>query len=103
MRLFGTSRLQLFMQQHEDSRAPLSAWQLEAEEAQWTDPEDVRIRYANAIVHPDRVVFSIKNRYKIDVKAKFKQGILLIEKVWPSTVAKQVRSSVKSAAVRSKV
>lgn len=102
MRLFGTSRLESFVREHEDSRAPLSAWQLEAEEAQWTGPDDVRARYANAIVHPDRVVFDIKSLYKIDVKARFKQGILLVERVWTTTASKQARSSAKSVALRSK-
>ena len=102
MQLFGTSRLESFVREHEDSRAPFSAWQLEAEEAQWMGPDDVRARYANAIVHPDRVVFDIKNLYKIDVKARFKQGTLLVERVWTTAASKQVRSSAKSVALRSK-
>lgn len=102
MRLFGTSRLGDFVQDNEDSRIPLGAWQLEVEEAQWTGPDDVQARYVDAIVHPDRVVFSIRNLYKIDVKARFKQGILLIEKIWTPIVSKPVRSATKSAAPRSK-
>lgn len=102
MQLFGTSRLESFVREHEDSCAPLSVWQLEAEEAQWTGPEDVRARYANAIVQPDRVVFDIRNLYKIDVKAKFKRGVLLVERVWTTTGTKQVHSSAKSGALRSK-
>lgn len=102
MQLFGTSRLGNFVQEYEDSRIPLSAWQLEVEDAQWTGPDDVQARYLDAIVHPDRVIFSIKNLYKIDVKARFKQGILLIEKIWTPMVSKPVRSSAKSATRRSK-
>jgi mRNA-degrading endonuclease HigB of HigAB toxin-antitoxin module len=102
MQLFGISRLEIFMQEHEDSRAPLSVWQLEAEEAKWMNPDDVRARYGDAVVQPDRVVFDIKSLYKIDVKTRFKQGILLIEKVWTTRVSKQVRSSAKSAAIRSR-
>lgn len=102
MQLFGVSRLETFVQKHEDSRIPLSAWQLEVEEAQWAGPEEVQARYVDVIVQPDRVVFSVKNLYKIDVKAKFKQGILLIEKIWTPMVTKPVRSSAKSVAPRSK-
>ena len=102
MQLFGTSRLANFVQEHEDSRMPLAAWQLEVEDAHWTGPDDVRARYLDAIVHPDRVIFSIKNMYKIDVKARFKQGILLIDRVSTPMVTKPVRSSAKSATPRSK-
>jgi|LakMenEpi03Aug12_release.lakeMendotaPanAssembly.Ray.scaffolds.fasta_scaffold1731966_2 mRNA-degrading endonuclease HigB of HigAB toxin-antitoxin module len=82
MQLFGTSRLGNFVQEHEDSRIPISAWQLEVEDARWIGPDEVQARYLDAIVHSDRVIFSIKNLYKIDVKARFKQGILLIENIW---------------------
>ena len=101
MQLFGTSRLGKFVQEHEGSRIPLNAWQLEVEDAKWTGPDEVQARYLDAIVHPDRVIFSIKNLYKIDVKARFKQGILLIEKIWTPMVSKPVRSSAKSATPRS--
>lgn len=102
MQLYGTSKLESFAQEYEDSRVPLGAWQLEAEEAQWTDPAEVQARFADAIVQPDRVVFCIKSLYKIDVKARFKQGILLIENVWTTTVSKQTRASARNAALRSK-
>lgn len=102
MQLLGISRLEIFVQKHEDSRIPLSAWQLEVEEAQWVGPNEVQARYVDAIVQPDRVVFSIKNLCKIDVKTKFKQGILLIEKIWTPMVSTPVRSSAKSTAPRSK-
>lgn len=101
MQLFGTSRLESFVQAHEGSRVFLGAWQLEVEEAQWTCPDDVRARYAGAIVHQDRVVFNIKRLYKIEVKARFNQGILLVERVWITAAIKQIRSFAKSAAVRS--
>ena len=101
MQLFGITRLEIFVQKHEDSRFPLNAWQLEVEEAQWAGPDEVQARYVDAFVQPDRVVFSIKNLYKIDVKTKFKKGILLIEKVWTPIVSKPGRSSVKRAAPRS--
>lgn len=102
MQLLGISRLEIFMQKHGGSRIPLSAWQLEVEEAQWAGSDEVQARYVDAIVQPDRVVFSVKNLYKIDVKAKFKQGILLIEKIWTPIVSKPVRSSAKSTTLRSK-
>lgn len=102
MQLFGTSRLASFVQEHEDSRISLNAWQMEVEEAQWTGPDEVRARYVDAIVHSERVVFNFRNLYKIDVRAKFKQGILLIEKIWAHKASKSAHSSTKSTTTRSK-
>lgn len=102
MRLFGTSRLENFVREHECSRVPLSAWRLEAEEAHWTSPDDVQARYVDAIVQPDRVVFNLKSLYNIDVKASFKQGILLIERVWVTSKSKHASNAANSASFRSK-
>ena len=102
MQIFGKSRLERFAQEHEDSRVPLGAWQLEAEEAQWSCPEEVQARYANAIVQPDRVIFDIKSLYKIHVKAKFNQGVLLIDKVWAIATPKPAGRASRSVAIRSK-
>lgn len=102
MQLFGTSRLKNFALEHECSRVPLSAWQLEAEEAQWTSPDDVQARYVDAIVQPDRVVFNLKSLYKVDVKACFKQGILLVERVWATSPSKHASNAANGASFRSK-
>lgn len=102
MQIFGKSRLERFAQEHEDSRVPLGAWQLEAEEAQWSCPEEVQARYANAIVQPDRVIFDIKSLYKIHVKAKFNQGVLLIDKVWAIATPKPAGRVSRNVAIRSK-
>lgn len=101
MLLLGISRLENFVNEHEDSRVPISAWRLEVEEAQWDGPDDVQVQYASAIVQPERVVFSIKNRCKIGVKAKFKHRVLLIEKIWPHTLSNQIRGFAKGTIFRS--
>ena len=102
MRLFGTSRLENFAREHECSRVPLGAWQLEAEEAQWTSPDDVQARYVDAIVQPDRVVFNLKCLCKIDVKACFKQGILLVERVWAISPSEHASNAANNTSFRSK-
>jgi mRNA interferase HigB len=102
MQLFGKRRLETFMHDHADSCIPLAAWQLEAEEAVWTTPEEVQQRYLDALVQPNRLVFTVKNMYRIDVKAKFKQGILMVERVWINTVARQGSVAANDAAPRSK-
>jgi mRNA interferase HigB len=102
MQIFGKFRLVSFAHEHEDSRFPLGAWQLEAEEAQWSCPEEVQARYVNAVVQPDRVIFDIKSLYKIHVKTKFSQGVLLIDKVCAIATAKPARRVGRSVAIRSK-
>ena len=82
MHLYNLIALHSFALEHADSRVPLAAWQLEAEEAEWAGPKQVRERYTNAVVSPNRIVFSLAGVCKLDVKAKFEKGILLIEKVW---------------------
>lgn len=103
MQLFGKRRIETFVRDNADSRIPLAAWQLEAEEAQWATPEEVQQRYLDALVQPDRVVFNFQNMYKIDVKAKFKQGILMVERVWSTAVVHQGSVAANVAAPRSKV
>jgi len=97
MLLLGKPRLALFVREHADSRIPLDAWRLDAEEAEWAVPGDVQRRYIDSLVQPDRVIFSIESTYKIDVKTKYKQGILLIERVWSTAVSKQGRTAVRHA------
>ena len=82
MQLYNLIALHAFAQEHADSRVPLAAWQIEAEEAEWTGPKQVRERYTNAVVSSNRILFSLTGFCKLDVKAKFEKGILLIEKVW---------------------
>ena len=104
MLLLGKLRLEIFVDQHEDSRIPLSAWQLEAEEAAWMGPEQVQEHYVDAVVSNDRLQFCFKSIYKLDVKARFKEGVLFVEKVWTTKISKASRSAaiVKSAARRRK-
>lgn len=88
MRLLGKLRLEIFVQQYEDARTPLAAWQLEAEEATWSGPEDVQARYRDAVVELGRALFSVKKIYKLDVRIEFKDGVLVVERVWTTEVSK---------------
>lgn len=102
MLLLGKIRLEAFVNQHADARVPFTAWQLEAEAAEWACPEEVKARYADAVVQSDRVLFSVKEIYKLDVKAKFKEGVLFVERVWTTKVSRASRSTTRNATVRSK-
>lgn len=102
MRLYGTSKLAKFAEAHPSSRGPLAAWQLEVEEATWSGPDAVRASYLTAVVEPMRVVFNIKDLYKIDVTTRFERGVLLVENVWAVTLAPASRRSANNAAMGSR-
>lgn len=87
MQLIGLIKLDDFKRKHADARRPLDAWQIEAERAQWSGPQDVKSRYPSASFLADnQVIFNIKgNTYRLVIKAKYQNGLILIE--WVGTHA----------------
>jgi mRNA interferase HigB len=87
MQLLGLIKLDAFKKSHADSPGPLDAWQAEVQAAQWSGPQDVKNRYPSASFLADnRVIFNIKgNTYRLVVKARYQNGIMLIE--WVGTHA----------------
>lgn len=87
MQLLGLIKLDAFKKSHADSRGPLDAWQAEVLASQWSGPQDVKNRYPSASFLADnRVIFNIKgNTYRLVVKARYQNGIMLIE--WVGTHA----------------
>lgn len=87
MKVLGRDKLYPFIKKHANSKGPLEGWLAEAEDACWANPEQVRARYHRASILPgNRVVFRIKgNDYRLVVKARYRQGILIIE--WVGTHA----------------
>lgn len=87
MQLVGLPKLDDFKRQHADARGPLDAWRAEVERAQWAGPQDVKNRYPSAsILAENRVIFNIKgNTYRLVIKAKYQNGLVLIE--WVGTHA----------------
>lgn len=89
MRLLGLQMLEAFKKRHANSRASLDAWRNEVEntETQWGGPQDIKIRYPNAsFLANNRAIFNIKgNNYRLVVKVKYQNGIVLIE--WVGTHA----------------
>jgi len=87
MQLVGILMLDTFKREHADCRGPLDAWQSEVEAARWGGPRDVKDRYPSASFLADnRVIFNIKgNTYRLVVKARYQNGIVLIE--WVGTHA----------------
>lgn len=87
MKVLGRDKLTDFMRVHANSQGAIQSWLNETEEAAWKTPQDVKSRYQRASFLPEnRIVFRIKgNHYRLVVKARYRQGILMIE--WVGTHA----------------
>lgn len=64
-----------------DAGGALKAWLAEAKLAQWTCPQDVKDRYANAsIIANNRVVFNIKgNDYRLIVAIAYRMQYVYVK------------------------
>jgi mRNA interferase HigB len=83
MRIVGRELLAQFEKQHADIRGPLSAWTLEAEEANWAGPAEIKARYPSAsFLSDNRVIFNIKgNTYRIETKVSYEIAVVLIKRI----------------------
>jgi len=79
----GRQLIEKFIRKHANSKASLSAWLEDAEEAEWKSPQDIKDRFRSADFLPgNRVVFDIGgNNYRLVVLVRYHNGILLIQKV----------------------
>jgi mRNA interferase HigB len=79
----GRQLIEKFIRKHANSKASLSAWLEDAEEAEWKSPQDIKDRFRSADFLPgNRVVFDIGgNNYRLVVLVRYRNGILLIQKV----------------------
>lgn len=82
MIITGRSVTNEFKKKHADARSSIDAWEAEAEDASWTQPSNIKQRYADASFLPgNKVVFNIKgNKYRLLVQVNYKNKIVLIEK-----------------------
>jgi mRNA interferase HigB len=87
MRVVGREKIQKFSRKHAIVRPALESWFADVRNAQWQKPQDIKNRYRSAdFLANDRVIFNIKgNRYRLVIKVRYKQGIVLIE--WIGTHA----------------
>jgi len=71
------------MRAHAAARGALSAWLAEAEDANWTEPQTVKDRFATASFLPNRrVVFNIKGTtYRLDVQIDFSKKVIFIKRI----------------------
>ena len=63
-----------------DSEQSLRAWYVEAKNAKWSNPDDIKKQYRNAsIISNNRVVFNIKgNEYRLVVSLRYEFKIVYI-------------------------
>jgi mRNA interferase HigB len=87
MQLLGLIKLDDFKRKHADTRGALDVWRTEVEKVQWSGPQDVKTRYpSTSFLADNRVIFNIKgNSVRLVVKARYQNGIVLIE--WIGTHA----------------
>ena len=80
MRIISRKALRLFWERHPASEQALRAWYHDAQQANWTSPEDIRQTYATAsIIANNRVVFNIRgNNYRLIVAINYPYQIIYI-------------------------
>lgn len=83
MRVIGRERILEFGRFHPDARTALGAWLLEAEDATWAKPTDIKGRYNSAsFIADNRVVFNIKgNHFRLLARIDYTRGLVLVERV----------------------
>lgn len=83
MTIAGRQLIEKFIRKHANSKASLSAWLEEAEDAAWETPQDIKDRYRSAdFLSGNRVIFDIGgNNYRLMVLVRYQNRILLIQKI----------------------
>jgi mRNA interferase HigB len=83
MTVIGLKKIIDFSRSHAEAKAQISAWLLEAEEAQWETPLNIKARFPSASFLADnRVIFNIKGKkYRLDTKLSYKSKIVFIKRI----------------------
>jgi len=81
MRVIAVRTLRQFWETHADAEQPLKAWYQDAKNAEWSEPKDIKQKYANAsIICGERVVFNIKgNAYRLIVAIRYDLQIVFLK------------------------
>jgi mRNA interferase HigB len=83
MNVIGKKLLEGFKNKHSDVKTQINSWLCEAEEAQWTSPNDIKSRYSKAsFLANNLVVFNLKgNDYRVVTKIYYDKQMVLIKKI----------------------
>lgn len=87
MKLFNTPLLDEFKLKHATARGAIDVWQEHVKRARWSSPHDVKRDFPSTDQLGDnRLIFNIKgNSFRLVVRAKYQNGLILIE--WVGTHA----------------
>lgn len=80
LRVIAKKILRDFWETHAGCEQQLKAWHLEASNAEWKSPADIKSEYPSASILTDnRIVFNIKgNNYRLIVKISYSHQMLWI-------------------------
>jgi mRNA interferase HigB len=80
MHIISRKRLKEFWEQHPNARTSLESWFVDVKQADWKNPNDIKIVYRNAsFVDGNRVVFNINgNKYRLVVLVQYTYKIVYI-------------------------
>lgn len=83
MRIIGRDIISTFFQKHSEAKPALQSWLCEVENASWSAPKDILVKYNGADIFPDnRVVFhSFDGEFKLLTLAIFGSGIIVVKKI----------------------
>jgi mRNA interferase HigB len=81
VRVIAIKSLRDFWERQPEAEQPLRAWVDELRQAAWTQPADIKARYAAAsILKSRRVVFNIKgNDYRIVAAIAYRMGVVYVK------------------------
>lgn len=82
MDVVGREVLEDFKRRYPEAQSQADAWLLEAEEARWETPHDVKKRYSTvSFLGENRVVFNVKgNSYRLLVRIAYRLGKVIVLK-----------------------
>ena len=91
MKVVGTKKAVEFGRRYTDAKAQINAWILEAEDASWLSPSDIKQRYSHVSFLPNnRVIFNIRgNNYRLVTIIDYQTQTVLIH--WIGTHAEYSR------------
>lgn len=82
MQIIARKALKDFWAKHNQAEAPLTAWYIAVDKADWTGPADIKAMFGNTVdfVADNRVIFDIGgNKYRLIVYVAYKFHRVLIK------------------------
>jgi mRNA interferase HigB len=83
MKVVGRGVLDDFCRNHADVVSQLGTWLCEVQEAEWSSPRKIKLRFPHASILSDNcVIFNVKgNRYRIETKINYAARVVLVKRI----------------------